>query len=226
MGERKKQPKMIPKAIKNHWKYGLGPSRVLPGEARGPVWPQGGPGLEKGTKTMRNTTPFLALKWRPGPTFRGLFFSCFFRCSCFRFFMILGARGFIFSSILALLWELWAFGKTVESVVRVVNFRGLAPARLILFTGPDCGCVSVTFFYSFLWLLAVWEFPVWELLGLIAVKKEVWKKTQKRSKKRSTSHAVKTVLWAVGPLKNKKTRHQDIRKPRNRRGGSNTPWRT
>ena len=53
------------------------------------------------------------------------------------------------ASILALLRELWAFGKTAESVVRVVNFRGLAPARLILFTGPDCGCVSVTVFSHF-----------------------------------------------------------------------------
>ena len=41
-------------------------------------------------------------------------------------------------------------GETVETVVKVVNFRGLAPARLSLFTGPDCGSVSVTFFRSFL----------------------------------------------------------------------------
>ena len=60
-------------------------------------------------------------------------------------------------------------------------------------------------------------------MGLIAVKKEVWKQDRKRSKKKSASHTTKTVLWAVGPLKNKKTRHQDIRKPGNRRGGSNTP---
>ena len=112
---------------------------------------QGGPGLEKGTKTMRDTSPFLASKWKPGPTLRAFFFECFLKCSRGRFFMILGARGlhfgFHFGSSLR---ELWAFGKTAESVVRVVTFRGLAPARLSLFTGLDCGCVSVTFFYMFL----------------------------------------------------------------------------
>ena len=86
----------------------------------------------------------------------------------------------ILASILALLWELWAFGKTAESVVRVVNFRGLAPARLSLFTSPDCGCVSVTYTCIFLWFLVVWELLFWEFLGLIAVKKEVWKKDTKK----------------------------------------------
>jgi hypothetical protein len=43
--------------------------------------------------------------------------------------------------------SVWAFGKTAESVVKVVNFRGLALARLSLFSGPDCGYVSVTFFF-------------------------------------------------------------------------------
>ena len=48
-------------------------------------------------------------------------------------------------------------------------------------------------------------------MGQIAVKREVWKKMQKTSKKRSAGHARKTVLGAVGPLKNKKTRHQNIK---------------
>ena len=60
-------------------------------------------------------------------------------------------------------------------------------------------------------------------MGLIAVKKEVRKKTEKSSKKRSAVHARKTGSRAVGPLRNKKTRHQNIRKPGNQRGGSNTP---
>ena len=46
--------------------------------------------------------------------------------------------------------SVWAFGKTAESIVRVVNLGGLALARLSLVTGPDCGCVSVTFFCIFL----------------------------------------------------------------------------
>ena len=35
---------------------------------------------------------------------------------------------------------------------------------------------------------------------------------QKASKKSHTGHAEKTVFGAVGPFKNKKTRHQNIRK--------------
>ena len=56
----------------------------------------------------------------------------------------------ILASILALLSELWAFGKTAESVVIVINFRDLALARLNRFTGLDCGCVAVDFVCSFL----------------------------------------------------------------------------
>ena len=41
-------------------------------------------------------------------------------------------------------------GKTAESVVKVVNFRGLALARLSIFTGLDCGGVSVIFFSDLL----------------------------------------------------------------------------
>ena len=46
-------------------------------------------------------------------------------------------------------------------------------------------------------------------MGLIVVKKEVWKAMQTTNKKRSASHTGKTVLGAVGPFKNKKTRHQN-----------------
>ena len=53
-------------------------AKGLSGDARGPVWPQGDPGLGKGTKTMRTTSPFLALKWCPGPTFRGFYFVSVF----------------------------------------------------------------------------------------------------------------------------------------------------
>ena len=62
---------------------------------------------------------------------------------------MLGAEDPILAYILALLWELWAFGKIVESVVNVVNLRGLALAGLSLLTGPDRGCVSVFFFFAF-----------------------------------------------------------------------------
>ena len=35
-----------------------------------------------------------------------------------------------------------AFGETAESVVKVVNFRGLTPPRWSLFVALGCGCVS------------------------------------------------------------------------------------
>ena len=84
-------------------KIGSGTILGALGEPRGPFWPQDGPRLKKGTKPPRKSSPFLAPKWRPGPTFRGLFFKCFLRCTCFRFFMILGAQDLFLASILALL---------------------------------------------------------------------------------------------------------------------------
>ena len=205
------------KSMKHHWKWGLGPSRVLPGEARGPVWLQGGPGLEKGTIPPRKSRPFLTPKWRPGSTFRGSFLGVFWgaRVAVFLWFWVPEDR--ILASILALLWELWAFGKTAESVVMVVNFRGLAPARLSSFTGPDCGCVSVTFFSSFLWFLVVWELPFWELLGLIAVKKGIWKKNTKKELKEECGPCKENRPLGCGPLKeqeNKTSEHQKPRKPK------------
>jgi hypothetical protein len=45
--------------------------------------------------------------------------------------------------------SVWAFGKTAESVVRVVNFGGLALARLILFTCSDRGIYIYMCVYTF-----------------------------------------------------------------------------
>jgi hypothetical protein len=57
--------------------------------------------------------------------------------------------------------SVWAFGKTAESVVRVVNFGGLALARLILFTCSDRGiyiyiyiCVYIHFVSNILFIRA------------------------------------------------------------------------
>ena len=49
-------------------------------------------------------------------------------------------------------------------------------------------------------------------MGLIADKKEVRKKTQKRSEKGRAGHAGKTDSGAVGPFKTEK---RNIRKPEN-----------
>ena len=133
----------------------------------------GRPRARKGHQKAAKVYSVFSIKMGTRSNFSWFFFNTF------SWFWV--PEDLILASILALLWELWASGKTGESVVKVVNFRGLAPARLSLFTGPDCGCVSVTFFCSFLWFLAVCEFPFWELLGLIAVKKEVWKKDTKKA---------------------------------------------
>ena len=37
----------------------------------------------------------------------------------------------------ALFWEPWASDKTAESVVKLVNFRGLTPSKWSLFVGLD-----------------------------------------------------------------------------------------
>ena len=155
-----------------------------PGGSRGGLGDHFGPRTAQGSKRGPNRREkvhrCLHLNGDPFQFFVAFFFCVFWgaRVADFSWFWV--PKDPILASILALLWELWAFGKTAESVVRVVNFRGLAPARLSLFTGPDCGCVSVTFFCSFFWFLAVWELPFWELLGLSAVKKEVWKKNTKK----------------------------------------------
>ena len=180
MRERKKQPKFHPKTNKNHWKYSLGPSQGLSGEARGPVWPQGGPGLEKGTKKPRNGIPFLAPKWRPGRTFREFFLLCFLRCSRCWFSMILVAQGphfgFHFGSTLRALglWEnSWKCCKGCQ-------FQRFGPCQTESFFRSWLWVRFGDLFLHFLWFLAVWELSFWELLGLIAVKKEVWKKDTKK----------------------------------------------
>ena len=187
-------------SIQKPWK--IIKSRVwnYPGGSQGRLGDQFGPRAALGSKSApkgRESLFFFSIKMGLGPTFRG-FFLVFFEVLAFRFFMILGARGSILASILALLWELWAFGKTVESVVKVLNFRGLAPARLSLLTGPDCGCVSVSFFCICLWFSAVWELSFWELLGLIAVKKEVWKKKTNKGAKRGAQVTRGNRQWGCG----------------------------
>ena len=52
----------------------------------------------------------------------------------------------ISASFLALLSDLWAFGKTAESVVKVVNFRGSTPTRRSLFAALGCGRVPMMIF--------------------------------------------------------------------------------
>ena len=85
-----------------------------PGGSRGRLGDHFGPRTAQGSKRApksRESVLRFWPKWRPGPTFRGLVFYCFWRCSCFRFFKILGAQrhnfGFRFGCTLRAMgpWE-------------------------------------------------------------------------------------------------------------------------
>ena len=63
---------------------------MLPGKALEPVWPQRGPGLEKGTNKNAKPKSVFGIRMESGPIFRGLFFEVL---ALQIFFMISGARG-------------------------------------------------------------------------------------------------------------------------------------
>ena len=121
----------------------------------------------------------------------------------------------ILASILALLWELWAFGKTAESVVRVVNLRGLALARLSLFTGPDCRWVSVSFFCILFMILSCLGGLILRASGLNCCQKGGLKKSRKKDVKRGT----RVLQWkpSVGLWVPLRRRKQDIRTSENQK---------
>ena len=102
-----------------------------------------------------------AQKSRLGLTFRSLLLYCFWGARFFNFLWFGVPEDSNLAPFLALLWELWAFGKTAESVVRVVNFRGLTPSRRSLFVGLDCGWVSMMSFSDLLWFWAISGLPFW-----------------------------------------------------------------
>ena len=56
---------------------------------------------------------------------------------------------------LDLLWKLWAFWKTAESVVTVANVRDLTPPRQSLLQFLAVGAFRWWFFNNFSWFLAV-----------------------------------------------------------------------
>ena len=124
-----------------------------PGGSRRRLGDQFGPRAAQGSKRAPKSREILVRFWHQNgdlvQLFVVFFFSVFWGAHVADFSWFWVPEDFILASILALLWELWAFGKTAESVVMVVNFRGLALARLSLFSGPDCGYVSVTFFLVF-----------------------------------------------------------------------------
>ena len=122
--------------------------------------------------------------------FWGARFTIFYDAGC--------PRNPLWFPFLDVLWELWPFGKTVESLVSVVNFRGLTLSRRNLFAGLDC---------TFVWFLVVLGFRIGVFQGALLGDKEVWKPIQKTVKMRAS-------VWQLMPvpLKDKKSRHQNIKK--------------
>ena len=124
-----------------------------PGCSRGRLGDQFGPRAAQGSKRAPSRRESLLRFWHqngdPVQLFVGFFFSVFLgaRVADFSWFWV--PEDPILASIFALLWELWAFGKTAESVVRVVNFRGFAPARLSLLQVLIVGALRWPFFAVF-----------------------------------------------------------------------------
>ena len=82
----------------------------------------------------------------------------------------------------------------------VVNFRGLALARLSLFTGPDCGCVSVTVFLHFFMIFSCLGALVLRAFGLNRCQKGGQKKDTKKEEKGSRGPREENRQWGCGPL--------------------------
>ena len=99
-----------------------------------------------GTSPPRKPTPFLNKNRDSDQLFHGLVLHCFWGARFFNLLWFWVPEDSILATFLALLWELWAFGKTVESVVTVVNFRGLTASRRSFFAGLGRGCVSMMSF--------------------------------------------------------------------------------
>ena len=73
--------------------------------------------LENGAKKTAKVYSVLAPKELLGRISRGLFFVFFLKWSCLDFPWLRMPEDLLLASILALLWELWAFEKTPESVM-------------------------------------------------------------------------------------------------------------
>ena len=150
VGERKKQPKNASKNLQKSLKIGSGTILAALWGGSGTSLAPGRPRARKGHQKAAKVYSVFSTKMETGSNLSWFFCCCVFwgaRVADFSWFWV--PEKLILAFMLALFWELWAFGETAESVVMVVNFRGLAPARLSLFTGPDCGGVSVTFLSVF-----------------------------------------------------------------------------
>ena len=125
---------------------------AVPGAIGGDLGSQDGP---RGIRKPRIRIPVLEPKSGLGPAFGGLVLY-FFGVLVFPIFYSFACPNLPFRFIFwALLWELWAYGKTVESVVVLVNFKGLTPSIRSPFAVLDWGCISMMIFCRFSWFLVV-----------------------------------------------------------------------
>ena len=120
---------------------------AIPGALGGDLGTILAQGSKMGPTNREKLVPFCYQNRDSYQLFVVLFLGCFF----------LTFVGSISSPFLASRWDLWAFGKPVESVVRVrvVNCRGLTLPRQNLFAALGCRCVSIMFFCRFSIFFAV-----------------------------------------------------------------------
>ena len=145
----------------------------------------------------------------------------------FRFCMILVAQRSYFGSRFGFTLRALGLWENSWKCCKGCQFQRFGPCPTESFYRPWLWVCFGNLFLQFFMIFSCLGTPILRAFGFNRCQKGGQKKkTETNSKKRSAVHAGKTDSRAVGPLKNKKTRHQDIRKPGNRRGGSNTPWRT
>ena len=107
---------------------------------------------------------------------------------------------------LALLSELRPLGKTDQSGVKVVNFKGLRPSRRSLLAGLGCGCVSVMILVpNFIVLL------FWVLVLRLFRERPVFKRRSENQCKKDVKMGAQ-VLQLSSKKRKKDIKHQKVRK--------------
>ena len=171
------------KAIQHRFKIRSGAVPGALGETWGPFWFQDGPRLKNGTNKPWKSR-FFWYQDRDSDQLVVVLFPIVCESALFASFCLFWVpEASISAFFLPSLWNLWAFGKTVESVVSVVDFRGLTPPRRSLFAALGCGCVSMMILLSICLVCCCFGFPFWAFFrlascwkpGLKPMQKTAWK---------------------------------------------------
>ena len=132
--------------------------RGCPGGSQGRLGDHVGPKLPKAQKWSQKTANSWSLFGSKIETRTCFSWSCsflFFSVFFLWFLSVVNAQSLDLGFFFASLWDLWAFEKTAESVVKAVNFRSLTPPIQSLFTSLGCWCVSMMICCRFAWFWAV-----------------------------------------------------------------------